>query len=229
MDVVLDPLPDDVEALQALVRTQQAQLRARDDLIALLRAQLAALRRQRFGRASEKLDRRIEELELALEDMEAEGVGTAVEPEAAEPIVVTSEGKAKPARRPLPDHLPREVVRHPAGDVCPACGGRLRDLGEDVSEVLDYVPGRFRVLRHVRPKRSCRCCERIAQAPAPCLPIPRGRVSPALLAHVLMAKYGQHLPLYRQSEAFAREGVDLARSTLAALGGLLTAVPSAVG
>ena len=109
----------------------------------------------------------------------------------------------------MPDHLPREVAEHAAPDACPAqialrfrcaCGGSLRLLSEDVTEVLDWVPGRFRVVRHVRPKCSCRACEAIAQAPAPSLPIARGRAGPGLLAHVLVSKYADHLPLYRQAE-----------------------------
>jgi transposase len=115
----------------------------------------------------------------------------------------------------LPDHLPRHVVEHVTACACPACGGTLRRLGEDVTEVLDYVPASFRVVRHVRPKFSCRQCETITQAPAPSLPIRRGRAGPGLLAHVLVAKFCDHLPLYRQSEIYAREGVDLERSTLA--------------
>jgi transposase len=104
-------------------------------------------------------------------------------------------------------------MRHPCA--CPGCGGTLRPLGEDVTEVLDYVPGSFRVTRHVRPKLSCRSCEAIAQAPVPSLPIHRGLAGPGLLTHVLVAKYADHLPLYRQAEIYARGGLDLDRSTLA--------------
>lgn len=121
----------------------------------------------------------------------------------------------KPARRPLPQHLPREIVTHPTACACPRCGGKLRRLSEDVTEVLDYRPAPFRVIRHVRVKFSCRACETITQAPAPSLPIRRGRASAALLAHVLAAKFCDHLPLYRQSEIYARAGVVLERSTLA--------------
>jgi transposase len=105
-------------------------------------------------------------------------------------------------------------VEHAAPCACPACGGVLRKLGEDVTEILDYVPGSFRVIRHVRPKLSCRTCETIAQAPAPSLPIRRGRADAGLLAHVLVAKYCDHLPLHRQAEIYAREDIDLSRSTL---------------
>ena len=116
----------------------------------------------------------------------------------------------------MPDHLPRESVEHrPADDSCPECGGALKTLGEDVAEVLEYVPASFRVIRHVRPKLACATCDRIVQAAAPNRPIARGLAGPGLLAHVLVAKYCDHLPLYRQSGMYAREGVELERSTLA--------------
>ena len=124
----------------------------------------------------------------------------------------------RPKRKPLPDHLPRqEIVHEPEHDGAapvPACGGDMARLGEDVTEVLDYVPGRFRVIRHVRPKYACRRCDAITQAPAPSLPTPRGRAAPGMLAHLLVSKYLDHLPLYRQSEIYARDGLDLDRSTL---------------
>ena len=122
----------------------------------------------------------------------------------------------KPVRRPLPEHLPREVRKYlPKQEACPDCGGELKPLGEDVSEILEYVPARFKVIRQVRPKLACACCERIVQAAAPSRPIERGIAGPGLLAHVLVSKYCDHLPLYRQSEIYAREGVELDRSTLA--------------
>jgi transposase len=122
----------------------------------------------------------------------------------------------RPRRRPLPDHLPREVEIHePEDKGCPACGGNLSRLGEDVSEMLEYVPARFKVIRHVRPKLSCTKCDAIVQADAPSRPVARGLAGPGLLAHVLVSKYADHLPLYRQSEIYAREGVELERSTLA--------------
>jgi transposase len=123
---------------------------------------------------------------------------------------------AKPFRRPLPEHLPREIHTHmPDHEACPDCGGRLRVLGEDVAEMLERVQACFKVIRHVRPKLSCDACDRIVQAPAPSRPIDRGLAGPGLLAHVLVSKYADHLPLYRQSEIYAREGLDLDRSTLA--------------
>ena len=210
-------LPDEVRALiaaqAATIARQQAALDGQQARIVVLRAQLAKLRRLQFGRSSEKLDTAIAQLELALEDMEEEESVEA----AAQPPEPTRDdtAKARPARRPLPAHLPRDVVEHAAACVCPACGGTLRPLGEDITEVLDYVPASFRVTRHVRPKFSCRFCETINQAPVPNLPIRRGRAGAGLLAHVLVAKFCDHLPLYRQSEIYAREGVDLERSTLA--------------
>ena len=192
---------------------QHTEIDAQQARIALLRAQLAKLRRLQFGRSSEKLDTAIAQLELAPEDLEEEaGAKAAAQP----PVSADSElGKARPARRLLPPHLPRDVIEHQPACICPACGGTLRLLGEDVTEVLDYVPASFRITRHMRPKFSCRSCETITQAPAPSLPIRRGRAGAGLLAHALVAKFCDHLPLYRQSEIYAREGVQLERSTLA--------------
>ena len=158
-----------------------------------LKLRLARLLRERFGASSEKLRGEIEQLELLLGELE-EQVAEAMPPEpdeaAAPPETETQ--RRKPVRKPLPATLPRDVVEHAAPCACPKCGGALRPLGEDVTEVLDYVPGSFRVIRHVRPKLSCRGCESIAQAPAPSLPIHRGLASPGLLAHVLVAKYCDH-------------------------------------
>jgi transposase len=139
----------------------------------------------------------------------------AVESSSTEPSPDASAAKAK-RRRPLPGHLPRKTQTHvPKHSACPDCGGELRKLGEDVSEVLEYVSACFEVIRHVRPKLSCGCCERIVQAPAPSRPIARGLAGPGSLAHVLISKYADHLPLYRQCEIYARQGVELERSTLA--------------
>ena len=181
-----------------------------------LKLRLARLLRERFGASSERLRGEIEQLELLLGEFE-EQVAEAMPPEPEEPVAPpeTETQRRKPVRKPLPATLPRDVVEHAAPCACPKCGGALRPLGEDVTEVLDYVPGSFRVIRHVRPKLSCRGCESIAQAPAPSLPIHRGLASPGLLSHVLVAKYCDHLPLYRQAEIYAREGVELDRSTMA--------------
>src|SRR5476649_1677959 len=215
-------LPDlntlDQETLKELLRTTHAQLLSRQSEIEHLKLLLAKLQRMQFGRKSEKLERQIEQLELWLEDLEAKSAwSTSPEesqfaPSAPSILVIT----AKPRRRPLPEHLPRTTETHlPQASVCPECGGGLRKLGEDVSEVLEYVPACFRVIQHVRPKLSCRRCERIVQAPAPSRPIARGLAGPGLLAHVLISKYCDHQPLYRQSEIYARAGVELERSTLA--------------
>jgi transposase len=204
-------LPNDIESLRRLVIEQQALLLSREVEIEKLKIELARLKRLRYGRSSEKLDERIAQLELVLEELEASEAQLA-------PLKTTlapAEPTPRPTRRPLPEHLPRESVTHQPQCTCPECGGALRPLGEDVSEVLEYVPGRFRVIRHVRPKLSCGRCSTIVQSSAPSRPIAKGLAGPGLLAHVLVSKYCDHLPLYRQSEIYAREGVELARSTLA--------------
>jgi transposase len=217
------PLPDldtlDTVALKDMVIRQHAQISSHDAEVERLRLIIARLRRLQFGRKSEKIQREIEQLELQLEDLEA---GNAEKQEKTERTLapaaaaVFAAATRKPARRPLPDHLPREVLVHnPEEKGAPACGGNLSKLGEDVSEMLEYVPARFKVIRHVRPKLSCTGCDTIVQAEAPSRPIARGLAGPGLLAHVLVSKYSDHLPLYRQSEIYAREGVELERSTLA--------------
>jgi transposase len=184
-----------------------------------LKLRLARMLRQQYGASSEKLRAAIDQLQLTLGDIEeqiAELAPPAPEqPSAPAPASPGESTRRKPVRRPLPESLPREVIEHAAPCACPNCGGALRPLGEDVTEVLDYTPASFRVIRHVRPKLSCRSCETIAQAAVPSLPIQRGLATPALLAHVLVAKYADHCPLYRQAEIYARAGVELDRSTLA--------------
>ena len=205
----------DQEALVALILAQQEQLLSRDAEIEHLKLLIAKLRRMQFGRSSEKLDRQIEQLELQLEELqtsqaEREVVGVVAKQTDLETPMQT------PARRPLPDHLPREVRKYlPKQEACPDCGGKLKQLGEDVSEILEYLPERFRVIRQVRPKLACAGCDKIVQADAPSRPIARCIAGPGLLAHVLVSKYCDHLPLYRQSKIYAREGVELDRSTLA--------------
>jgi transposase len=218
MDTARAALPDldtlDHEALKVLVREQYAQLLSHEAEIEHLKLLIAQLQRQQFGRKSERVERQIEQLEQRLEDLET---SRAERPPAEKPETVAAvAAPRRPARKPLPAHLPRETqVYAPPHQACPSCGGALRLLGEDVSEVLEYVPASFKVLRQVRPKLSCSGCERIVQAPAPSRPIERGLAGPGLLAHVLVAKYADHLPLYRQSEIYARSGVELERSTLA--------------
>jgi transposase len=213
-------LPDldtlDRQALKALVLAKQSELDSHKTEIENLKLLILKLKRIHFGPRSEKLHADIEQLELRLEDLEANQA--AAEPLPPQPSTVALHEKAprKPARRPLPAELPRETETiTPKQEACPDCGGKLRLLGEDVCETLEYVPARFKVIRTVRPKLSCACCSRILQEAAPNRPIDRGLAGPGLLAHVLVSKYSDHLPLYRQSEIYEREGVALDRSTLA--------------
>ena len=175
----LSALPADVRALiasqAATIARQDAELDAHRTLVETLRLQLARLRRMQFGRSSEKLDTEIAQLTLALKELEADTPCPTVPPLADSTAAPGTASARPPARRPLPPHLPRLVVTHETACFCPSCGGALRPLGEDVTEVLDHVPALFRVIRHVRPKFSCRSCETIVQAPAPELPIRRGR------------------------------------------------------
>jgi len=217
-------LPDldalDPNELKTLIVTQHQQLLSKDEQLASreseierLKLLIAKLQRMRFGRSSEKLDRQIEQLELQLEALQqndAEKVAALPE------LLARTEQQARPARRPLPAHLPREVRTYlPKQEACPDCGGELKHLGEDISEMLEIESIRFKVIRQVRPKLACGCCDRIVQAEAPSRPIARGVAGPGLLAHVLASKFADHLPLYRQSEIYARQGVELDRSTLA--------------
>jgi transposase len=202
------PLPDldalDIEALKALILSQdeekqrqltelaqlrqehQAELAARSEQIEHLRLVVEKLRRMLFGRKSEKLSIQLDQLELQLEEMEAIHAALASVPVCdAKP---DSTG-TQPARKPLPEHLPRQIVTHePKESCCPECGGNLRHFGDDVSEQLDYVPESFRVIRHIRPKFACGKCETVIEAPAPSRPIARGLAAPGLLAHVLVSK-----------------------------------------
>jgi len=210
-------LPDldalDPQELKALIISQHELIVSRDGELERLKLLIAKLQRMRFGRSSEKLDRQIEQLELQLEALQqndAEKVAALPEP------LASVELQARSARRPLPAHLPREVRTYlPKQEACPDCGGELKHLGEDVSEMLEIESIRFKVIRQVRPKLACGGCDRIVQAEAPSRPIARGMAGPGLLAHVLVSKFGDHLPLYRQSEIYARQGVELDRSTLA--------------
>jgi transposase len=211
-------LPTDPAALRAFALSLQAELYAKTLHIEKLKMQLALLRRARFGRSSEKLDHDIEQLELMIGNLEEGQAESNERTEAANPTVSSAARKERshPIRRPLPEHLPRERVEHEASCVCPSCGGTdMTLIGTDEREVLEYVPSHFKAVVHCRPKVSCRSCQTIVQPPMPSLPIERGRPGPALLAHVLAAKYCDHLPLHRQSEIYARAGVELDRSTLA--------------
>lgn len=228
-----DPLPTDPEALRAFAAGLQAELARKDAEIAAnaaeihaktlhiekLKVQLAALRRARFGRSSERLDGDIEQLELLIGELEEEAAESEARAGAADPACrdrARTRERKHPVRKPLPAHLPRETVTHDPPRACPGCGGTgFGRVGQDEREVLEYVPSSFKVIRHVRPKLSCRACETIVQAPMPTLPIERGRPGPGLIAHVLVSKYCDHTPLYRQAVIHAREGVELDRATLA--------------
>jgi transposase len=210
----------------ALVIEKEAELRSQQDEIQKLKLFIAQLQRMQFGPSSEKLARHIDQLELRLEDLETNKA------EKAPPATIQqSVPLAQPARKPLPAHLPRELETLPPKETaCPDCGGALKPLGEDVSEMLEFVPGRFKVTRTVRPKLACKRCDAIVQEPAPHRPIDRGLAGPGLLAHVLVGKYADHLPLYRQSEIYAREGIELDRSTMAGwVGGASRALEPLVG
>src|ERR1035438_1360300 len=219
-------LPDldqlDAEALKALLIARHSELMEQHhtdaELIEHLKLVIEKYRRMIFGRKSEKQTAQLEQLEFQLEELETAHAADEAATEATQPSAAQSTTKARPrpARKPLPEDLPREVITHlPAHNCCPDCGGALRKFGEDVSEQLERIPATYKVIRHVRPKFACAGCERVVEAPAPSRPIERGLPGPGLLAHVLVSKYGDHQPLYRQSEIFAREGIDLDRSTLA--------------
>ena len=226
-----DSLPTDLAAAHAIILAQREALTAAEArasaaeseakyralLIEKLKYTIAKLRHEHFGQSSER-GALLEQLELQLSELEenaSEADATAQLAAASEKISVRSFERGRPARRPLPEHLPRERVVYPSPAACPCCGGALHKLGEDVTETLELVPRQWKVIQHVREKFSCRSCEAITQPPAPSHPTARGRAGPGLLAHILFAKYGLHLPLNRQSATYRREGIDLDVSTLA--------------
>src|ERR1700688_2258144 len=226
-----DSLPTNLAAAHALIITQRAALavaeakaaaaesvaKSRALEIEQLKYQIAKLKHEQYGQSSER-SAVLEQLELKLSELEEDAseaeAAAALAAERAK-IAVTSFERRKPARRPLPAHLPRERIVYPSPSACPCCGGALHKLGEDVTETLEMIPRQWKVIQHVREKLSCRTCEAITQPPAPSHPIARGRAGPGLLAHILFAKYGLHLPLNRQTATYAREGIDLDVSTLA--------------
>jgi transposase len=195
----------------------EAEARHRAIEIEKLKFLLAKLRHQRFGQSAER-GALLEQLELQLAELQEDSAQAEAQAEMVRQNAKADKPRGerrKPARRPLPSHLPRERIVYPAPSACPCCGGSLHKLGEDITETLELVPARWKVIQHVREKFSCRTCEAIAQPEAPSHPIARGRAGAQLLAHVLFSKYGLHLPLNRQSEAYAREGIELDVSTLA--------------
>ncbi len=235
----VDALPDDAESLKRLLLAREQELavargqvataaaeaaalraKAADDeaLIVHLKLHIEKLRRDRFGQRSERSARLLDQLELQLEELEASATEDelAAEKAAAGTTTVSAFTRRRPSRKPFPEHLPRERLIVPGPTACPCCGGtRLSKLGEDVTETLEVIPRQWKVIQHVREKFSCRDCETIEQAPAPFHVVPRGWAGPSLLAMILFEKYGQHQPLNRQAERYAREGVPLSLSTLA--------------
>jgi len=217
---VIAALRNELTEAQAARRTAELGLQIKTLEAEKLRAQIARLRHQQYGHSSERLAREVAQLELRLDEVLANiaAAGSAEDAEDEAAAAATPDEEApRRGRKPLPKNLPRRDVEHlpAAGCACQACGGVLRKVGEDATEILEYRPGRFEVVRHVRPAFSCRTCEAMTQAPMPSLPIARGRPGPGLLAHMLVSKYCDHLPLYRQSEIYARDGVDLPRGLLA--------------
>jgi transposase len=239
-------LPTDIGALHRIILAQAAEAEAREAELAAAKAglvakaleiekyklQIARLRRMQFGRSSEKIARTIEQLELRLEELATETSSASSEacaaPDEPSPLVgqSSSSDRRKSERRALPAHLPSRDVVHAPSCTCPLCGGDMRKVGEDVTRILDYIPGHFEVVRHIRPAFSCRRCESMVQTPMPSLPIERGQAGAGLLAHILVGKYCDHLPLYRQSSIYAREGVELDRTIMAAWVGKVTALIS---
>jgi transposase len=233
-----DSLPDDIETLKQLLLVRDAEVaQARAEaanaqaeaanaraeassaeaLITHMRLEIEKLKRDLFGTRNERKARLVDQMELQLEELEA--AATEDELDAAKAAALTSVRaftRRKPARKPFPAHLPRERVVVPGPTTCSCCGSsHLAKLGEDVTETLEVVPRQWKVVQTVREKFTCRDCEKISQAPAPFSVLPRGFAGPSLLAMILFEKYGQHQPLNRQSERYAREGIDLSVSTLA--------------
>lgn len=222
MSPSLDDLPDDPAALKAIIAAERAgalrmaaSVRAYEALVQVLKIRIARLTRQRFGPSSERIGREVDQLRLALEDLE---VAASAADATAEPTGAGAPTeRATPRRRGRPRvaaTVPRERIVLDPGERCPDCGGALRLVGEDVAELLELVAAQLKVIETARLKKSCRRCERMVQPAAPTRPLARGMAGPGLLAHVLVAKYDDHLPLYRQGEILARRGVDIPRSTL---------------
>jgi transposase len=211
-----------IEALTAALAAeraarQQAEARASsaEALIAYYKLQIAKLRREQYGQSSERSRKLLDQLELQLEEAAASAAENEIAATPVDGTAVRPFTRRKPVRAPFPAHLPRERVVIPGPTACPCCGGRLAKLGETITETLEVVPRQWKVIQTVREKFTCRSCETITQPPAPFHVIPRGHVGPSLLAMILYAKYGEHQPLNRQSESYAREGIDLDVSTLA--------------
>jgi transposase len=239
----IDKLPDDLESLRRLLAAERmaridaeakaanaeaaaaravANVSSAEALITHLKLAIEKMRRELYGSHSERGRKLLDQMELELEDLEATAAEDKIAAEKAAAktgdatTLIPAHTRRKPTRKPFPDYLPRERVIVPGPTSCACCGSmRLSKLGEDITETLEVIPRQWKVIQHVREKFTCRACEKISQAPAPFHVIARGRAGPSLLAMVLYAKFALHQPLNRQSEAYAREGVDLPLSTLA--------------
>jgi transposase len=213
MQLDLDNLPADTALLHRLVRDMATVAERRDGEIDRLQLIIRQLQRAQYGRRSERLDS--DQLALGLEDLNADlAAAEATRGSVETKPEQTPEGL--PKRKPLPEHLSREeIILDLNGKTCSCCGGALHAIGGSVSEMLDWIPAQFQVIRTRRPKYACRSCGTVRHAPAPERPIAGGLATPALLAHVLVSKYCDHTPLYRQAQIFAHHGVELERSTLA--------------
>ena len=214
----MDSQPETLETLRAELAVARAK--AADDaaMIAQQKLEIAKLRRQIYGPRSERTARILDQMELELAEQEAAATEDeiAAERAAAKATTVAAFTRKRPARQPFPAHLPRERIVVPGSTACACCGGtRLRKLGETVTETLEVIPRQWKVIQHVREKMTCRDCEKISEPPAPFHVTPRGWAGPHLLAMLLFEKFGQHQPLNRQAERYAREGVPLSLSTLA--------------
>ena len=224
-------MPDDIIQLRAALAAEQlarreAEARASgaEAMVAHLKLLIAKLRHEQFGASSERGRKLLDQLELQLEEVQAAAAEDEAALEATQGLHSTpATTRRKPVRGPLPAHLPRERVVIPGPTACPCCNGKLAKLGEDVTETLEVIPRQWKVIQTVRERFTCRACETITQPPAPFHPIARGRAGPKLLAMILEAKFGQHLPLNRQSETFACEGIELDVSTMADWVGACTA------
>jgi transposase len=233
---VPDPIPSDTESLRAALAAEQqarreAEARASgaEAMVAHLKLLIAKMKRDRFGASAERGRKLLDQLEMQLEELETAATEDEVAANATpDKTTVRPFTRAKPVRGPLPAHLPRERVVLPSPASCPCCGGKLAKLGETITETLESIPRRYKVIQTVREKFSCRSCETITQPPAPFHPIARGRAGPDLLATILHGKFGEHQPLNRQSERFALEGIDLSVSTLADWVGACTSALSSL-
>lgn len=217
-----DNPPDELDALKTALAAErearhQAEVRAAsaEALVAHYKLLIAKLRREQYGQSSERARKLLDQLELQLEEVAASAAENEIAAMPADGAAVHPFTRRKPVRAPFPAHLPRERVVIPGPTACPCCGGKLAKLGETITETLEVVPRQWKVIQAVREKFTCRACEKISQPPAPFHVIPRGHVGPSLLAMILYAKYGEHQPLNRQSDTYAREGIDLDISTLA--------------